>query len=323
MKKYLLILLFLLFSIPLFCKDAADKRYATFSINAPYSAAIYRIDAAPEKGFNYPYFLMVPDNINKSIKKTLLVETNNTSVRDRDFAEEESITLSRMGESRYIVVKELDTPFLMPVFPRPGYAYTHALSREAILIEAGPLQRLDLQLSAMIKDARKRLKKMSIRTSKQVFIMGNSASCQFANRFVLLHPKLIAAAVCGNTSVLTMPFEEFGGVALPYAAGVADLKGITGKNFDLKNYQKVPQFFYRGDVDDNETLNYKDCFSEVEKTAVMQTFGSDTNTRWIKYKEVLESFSPNVKVTIYPGLDHSSKDDEAVKFFKSVLDGKN
>lgn len=310
MKKYLFLLLFLFFTMPLFCIEVAENRYGK----------IYKIDAAPNKGFNYPYLLMIPKNINKTGKKTILVEGNNSGVTD-DFKETEEKTLASMGHSRGEVAKKLDSPFLMPVFPRPAKPdgsnlYTHQLTRETMLIKDGPIKRPDLQILAMIKDARKQLSEMNIKTNKKVFIMGHSASCAFAQRFTILHPKLIAATACGSTAVLTMPMAQFDGVQLPYVVGVADFKKITGKNFDLKNYKTVPQFFYRGDKDNNDTVGFRDCLTQEEEHVVIQVFGRDVFARWEKYKEILEGVSPNISVRIYPDLEHSPKNDDVTSFFK-------
>lgn len=75
---------------------------------------------------------------------------------------------------------------LVPVFPRPTsnwQIYTHALDRDSLITTVSGLERIDLQLLAMIDDARQRLKERDVLIGNEVFLNGFSASGSFVNRF--------------------------------------------------------------------------------------------------------------------------------------------
>jgi hypothetical protein len=118
--------------------------------------AIEVIDANPKSGFNFPYLLRVPEHL-RSSDIALVVETNNTGNID-EFAETLAATRSAAAGSSLgpLLSEWLQVPLLMPVFPRTkkdSLVYTHALDRDSILIQEGPLARLDRQLLAMVDDA--------------------------------------------------------------------------------------------------------------------------------------------------------------------------
>jgi hypothetical protein len=81
----------------------------------------------------------------------------------------------------------LGSPILVPAFPRD----TQALDRDTLLARDVPLQRIDLQLIAMISDAHQRLAKRGLRVKAKVFMWGYSAAGTFTSRFVALHPQMI------------------------------------------------------------------------------------------------------------------------------------
>ena len=151
---------------------------------------ILKIDAQPNLGFNYPYFIRLPKKMDVSKKNFLLVETNNTGNNDTlEFHERGTLREIKKYSLGSSLCQNLKIPFLVPVFPRPAKDwkfYTHAFDRDAAMIDSGIMKRLDLQLIAMIKNASTQLKKMNIIIYDNILMNGFSASGTFANRFTLL-----------------------------------------------------------------------------------------------------------------------------------------
>ncbi len=89
------------------------------------------------------------------------------------------------------MAEKLKYPLLVPVFPRSHTdwkTYTHALDRDVICKRNSPLERIDLQLLAMIKDAKTKLASSGYPTKDKFLMTGFSASGTFVNRFALIHP---------------------------------------------------------------------------------------------------------------------------------------
>ena len=163
-----------------------------------------KIEAQPTKGFTYPYYLYVPKSMRQiTLRKQthmILVIPNNAGKTSDDFAVHEA-DVKRKIKNNAEVADLLGVALLMPVFPRPAtdwQIYTHALDRDSMLTDKKEYKRFDLQLVAMIDNAREKLKAEKLKTSKRVLMLGWSASGMFVNRYTFLHPKRVKAAVIGS-----------------------------------------------------------------------------------------------------------------------------
>ncbi|GAA4758184.1 hypothetical protein GCM10023230_02690 [Flavobacterium hankyongi] len=172
---------------------------------------LFIIKKNPEKGFYHDYILFVPKEIPLSNKIYLLVEPNNTG-RPTDSMEvhkKNAIDLASVSSVGNNISTMLKIPLLVPIFPRPAsqeLMYTHALDRDVILEKSPTLKRLDLQLLAMIKDAKMVLDAMGINVESKIFMNGFSASATFTNRFSFIHPQIIKAlAIGGFNGELMLP----------------------------------------------------------------------------------------------------------------------
>jgi hypothetical protein len=188
---------------------------------------LIKVPSDPEKGFNFAYYLYVPIEQRGTHQSILYVEPNNTGTQNDDL-EVHDKAARRFIESSYshrIAVK-LRSPMLVPVFPRLAsrwQEYTHYLNRRAMKISDGPLRRIDLQLKAMIEDARTRLAKSGITIGPKVFMNGFSSSAGFTLRFTALHPELIQATSAGGINALPiLPLKKWKGKILRYPIGVGD-----------------------------------------------------------------------------------------------------
>jgi hypothetical protein len=291
----------------------------------PRVASVEVIEAQPAKGFHYPYILRLPSD---PVPPFLLVEPNNTGTISDDFQVhfDAAHKLSGNAIGAYVASK-LNLPLLVPVFPRPEtdwQIYTHLLDRDTIEIAGGPMRRLDLQLLAMIDDARGRLRARGIKTHDEVLLTGFSASGSFVNRFTMLHPERVRAVAAGGLNALLMlPLEQSGSSALPFPIGVADVATMTGRPFQARAWRRVPQFLYMGADDRNDAVDFDDGYSEAERTLVHTAIGKEMPVRWETGQRIYREFGANAEFRTYAGVGHwtdAKINDEVTEFFRRSIE---
>ena len=216
-----------------------------------YSKTIV-VKANPEKGFHFPYLL-------KTSKKTvdanyIVVESNNTgsnnSIKGMTSKAKKSLSWV-LGSS---ISKKLNYPMLMPVFPfgtMQSKYYFPQLDSDVLKIDKDKYRRIDLQLIAMIDDAREKLlKENNQNINEKVIMAGFSSSSLFSARFTFLHPDRVSVAIGGGIGgLLPVPTDKINGIDAIYPIGTYDFEKITGKKFDLEEFKKTPQFYYQGTKD--------------------------------------------------------------------------
>ena len=289
------------------------------------------VPAAPERGFHYPYLLAVPGTVPKagaSFTARLLVEPNNTGKVSDDFIVHLSAArdLAERAIGGY-VARELGLPLLVPVFPRPESQwelYTHQLDRDTMLVADGLLRRPDLQLLAMIDDARERLAIQGWKLPEKVLLTGFSASGSFVNRFTALHPERVQAVAGGGLNGnLILPLSTLGGRELPYPLGIADLATVAGHTFDAAAWKKVPQFLYMGALDDNDAVQYDDGYTAAEKAIVDAVIGAKMQPdRWEHCQRIYRDSGASVEFRTYTGVGHFTDrkvNEELRDFFRQHL----
>ena len=319
--------------VPLFCilnlgtLDAAEPLASPTP--TPKKGDLIEIPAAPDKGFHFPYLLFIPTSAAAKPYAYLLVEPNNTGKTSDDIEvhRNAAVSLARDSSVGNFVAKKLGVPLLVPIFPRPSSAdrvYTHSLDRDTILITDGPLKRLDLQLLAMIADARPRLATMGHPVNSKVLMNGFSASGLFANRFTFLHPREVAAAAYGGVNCFVMlPVAEFKKNALNFPLGLADFEKLTGQPFDRAAYQTIPQFSYMGEDDTNDALVHEDAYSMEERSLVFNLLAEKMPDRWKAVQAVYESEKLPVQFKTYPGIGHGTDgkiNTEVAEFFRAAIE---
>jgi len=268
------------------------------------SFGISKVEANPAKGFYWPYYLNIP---NSARSTTLLVQPNNTGYGDDDPAVHDEAARQQAEWSTHYA-QELRSPLLVPTFPRPytnWQVYTQALDRDTLQTTLPNLQRIDLQLIAMIDDAIEMLSGMGINADYRVFIMGFSASGMFTNRFTVLHPDRVKAAAVGSPGGWPIaPVEVWQGETLRYHVGVSDIQQLIGKPFDLGLFRTVPLFFYLGDQDTNDSVPYGDSYEQEDRELVTRLFGTTPIERWPKAQEIYDSVDCTSQFVLYPGAGH-------------------
>jgi len=267
------------------------------------------VPANSEAGFEYPYFLLIPKSLSNLEKHYLIVETNNSGVQDKFSAHIKKTRMQILGQGPGpMVAEDLKMPLLIPIFPRSKareLVYTHALDRDSMLVKGRQDMRLDLQLLRMVDDARKQLKSKKIKIEKKFVMVGFSASGTFSNRFAALHPSSLLAVSSGAVnSIPILPVTSIKNTKLIYPVGISDIKEITGREFDRKNWASLAQMIYMGAADDNDTLKFSDAFSDVERKIVFDVVGEDMASRWSKAQSIYLDQNANTTLITYGQIGH-------------------
>ncbi len=298
-----------------------------------------RVTVNPTAGFNYPYYLFIPQGINLSQPVHLLVEPCNTGVsRSLKSLDRKTKALAEASHAT-IIAQKLRVPLLVPVFPRPGgdhllvpvfpesgskhwQTYTHALDRDTLLIREGDLKRIDLQLINMIAHAQRLLRHNNMKVNERVFMNGFSASGTFANRFAILHPTVVRAVATGGVnSIPTFPTDRWEDTILRYPVGIADVKEIADIEFDEAAYKKVSQYIYMGALDDNDTVPYRDAYDAVDAELVKKLIGAKMMPdRWDVSQAIYKTLGIPAQFVTYENTGHQIKNemiDDIVAFFEA------
>ena len=262
--------------------------------------------ASPEDGFSWEYLLYIPERV---VSPYLLVIPNNTGAVS-DELQVHAKAARNLMEWKKADADALGAALLVPVFPRPesiGHVYTHALDRDCLLIQQAEYKRLDLQLVAMMDDAREQLSQKGKVSSDKVLLYGYSASGMFANRFALLHPDRVRAAAIGSPGGWpAVPVAQADGKALPYPIGIADVRQMTGEEVDVQAFARIPQLFFLGDADDNDAS--ETCYFEDLRALTANDFGMTPVERWAKAEALYAQCGANAVFTLYPGVGHEYSD---------------
>ncbi len=274
----------------------------------------------PDKGFSHGYFLAVPRGLERNKKYFLLAEADPALFKLNSGRADQ--TAGALGYLQaHALLDTLQTPVIMPVFTRVPSAPAMrpgSLDREIMQIREGVLKRPDLQFLAMLKDARKRLKKEGIKTYKKIWLSGFGPSGDFCTRFTFLHPKTVQAAVCGGTDgMVPLPLEQWKETPLAYPLGTADIKTWTGQKFDIKNWKKTPQFYYMGARDDNFQLASDSFMGKKEAEEALDLFGLSLTQRWNNVSTLLRRSGAAVQTHLYYGRGAAPAWTDSAAFLKA------
>lgn len=287
-------------------------------------------EASTQKGFNFPYFLFIPDNMMAEKTAVLIVEPNNSGFVDDDFQrhiEKAERIASRDFYMGNFLASELEYPLLVPVFPRNKSTwriYTHALDRDVMLQKDNDLERIDIQLINMISDARSKLKAKGYSVDNKVFMTGFSASGTFVNRFSAIHPELVKGVAGGGVNgLLILPDDSLRGEALNFPLGVNDFDKLFNKPFNHAAFANTPQFLFMGQMDDNDAIPYEDGYSIKEREQVFRLLGEEMQPkRWGTCDSIYQAHNIDARIKTFENVGHEQPDvvkQEVLKFFQSLL----
>lgn len=291
-------------------------------LHAQSTGEILTFPPSPEKGFFWGYALYLPKTMNTSHKLPILLIMTDCGVTD-SIQETEEKTLFRLRHelSEYPIADELGVPLVMPIVQRPEDFYTHALSRAVFTSQEEPFKRLDLQVLNMLRDARQQLSKRHIHTKNKFLVTGFSAAGVFAWRWAMLHPEYVLALATGGALYHMLPIEELNAERLIYPVGVADMQEYTGRKFNKKAWSKIPILSTNGEMDDNDTFLYEECFAEKVERPVLQKVlpGKDVFERRAQSLQLLAKLAPNVQTHLYPWLGHEPVTQDVIAFFRQYV----
>jgi len=305
--------------------------YLLVGCSTSYNGDLIFVEPSLEDNFEFPYFLFIPKNAIQNEKAYVIIEPNNSGFLDDDLQKHIDKAKRTASNDFYLgsyVAQELKYPILVPVFPRSkstSKIYTHSLDRDVMLQRDNKLERLDIQLLEMFKDAQSRLMKKNIKTEPQFLLTGFSASGTFANRFSLIHPdKVKAVAAGGVNGLLMLPFDTLNNEALNYPVGTNDLKTLTNRDFAKELFLKTPQFYYMGKLDENDAIPFSDAFSENEREQIYSLLGEQMQPeRWNNCMRKYEEMNVNATFRTYDGIGHENSEsikNEITNFFKDVIE---
>ena len=273
-----------------------------------------QVPADSDAGFNYPYYLYLPETTQDE-PVPMLVEPNNTGSRSDALQDHREAVENRLadGLGPQLYSNALVVPLLVPVFPRPAGelapngTYTHALDEDSVEIEGTPLDRVDLQLLSMVDHARELLEAFSYPVADDILLNGFSASGNFVNRFAALHPERVRSVSAGGINgTPILPLERAKGHRLDYPIGVADIEDITGEPFDAASWRDVSQLLYMGGEDENDTIPYDDAWSDRHQRVALNVYGEDMQADRMPYSErVYEDAGSDATFKIYDGIGHT------------------
>ena len=293
---------------------------------------LLRVEANPKKGFNYPFYIYIP-NLKPEDKSRLLIIPNNSGASDDSILFHDEAVMKESLKWRDLS-EATSSILLMPVFPRPRYQadkktqaleYTHALDRDTLLVKNGPLKRLDLQLIKMSDEARRIVKNKTSRIlPKKFFLFGFSASAMFVNRFTFMHPELVSAIAFGAPGGWPIaPAAQFQEKDLRYPIGIFDLEKLTGKKVDFESLKKVPFYIFLGSKDENDSVVYRDGYEVEDEDLIFSLFGKKPVDRWVIAEKLYKEAGLNATYLLYEGIGHGTTkaiNGDIIKFFNEIKD---
>lgn len=295
-------------------------------------------------------------------KRYLMFEMANTILEK---PEEMEITvkerLESLSPSTIWLAEKTWSPVMMPLIPRShaGYwadknyndrnsVFEHQLDRDTVMLKKlkgdgyiGPqiidsyyeygyniddFLDYDKQILAMIDHAIEYLNEYGHKVENKILIGGDSASGHFSNRFSTLYPEKVKISTGGMViSGVMAPIPEHKGEKLVYPIGTYDYKEITGKKFDLKEYNKVARLLYFGKEDPHEALMPTDVYGNVERDIMIKLFGAHLDNPLQRIRNVNKFYIESGGKTIIAYMDktgHSISNemyDYLLQFYKENI----
>jgi len=292
------------------------------SLVTNHLGSLYHVEASPNSGFNFPFFLYVPTLPQKQLN--LLVVPNNSG--SQKLSPESQINSARWDALSWSrLAKRTSSVLLVPGFLRPDVdppIYTHALSRSALEVKTGDLKRVDLQLIKMIEAARPIIKDKESKVIRdKVLLFGFSASAMFVNRFTFIHPDKVAAVALGSPGGWPIaPLKKYKSQKLVYPVGIYDLESIVSSSINLKELAKVPMFLFLGQKDTNDSVVFRDSYTKNNEQQIFKLFGKTPASRVSSSIKLYEAAGLNAKFKTYPGVGHGTNKqihNDIVYFFNS------
>jgi hypothetical protein len=273
------------------------------------------VEADPDAGFEYPYYLYAPATADSEDSKPVVLEPTNSGQATDDFSVQrragERTLEGGLGRS---VADGVGAAYVVPVLPRPrtepvdAMHYVHALDDTTMAIEDGPLERVDRQVLRMVEDARSRLADRDYQTADGLLLAGFSASGNFVDRFTVLHPDEVLSVTAGGLNGMPiLPLEEADGHRLPYHVGIADVEELTGEPVDVDALDDVNQFLFMGAEDTNDTIPYDDAWTDDDlRQTALDVYGDHMiEERFPRSQAAYEAAGVDAQFRVYEDTGHN------------------
>ncbi|MBT3984089.1 MAG: hypothetical protein HOE90_22225 [Bacteriovoracaceae bacterium] len=259
--------------------------------------------AKVSSGFNWPYYYYIPSTLEVEKTNRILVLPYYSNREENVMNFHLELGLEKTGYTVNAIAENINLIIMRPVFPRSEKYWwydTHSLDRDTLMVRKGKLKRIDIQLIRMIEDFRGRLESRGYSTHPKVLMAGYWKSALFTNRFTLLHPRMVQAALIGPTGGMPMvPKKIWHGNDLDYPLGTDDIRSITGQYFRWKEAKEIPMLFYQGNNDTRDVLDLKEGMDEEQKAKVVEIFGSSPIKRYRKIGKIYKDYGCNCSFRIY------------------------
>ena len=223
------------------------------------------VNACPEKGFNFPFRIIIPKNLSDSPELIYACNLPQDYTKDCDNMDE-LIERTRNEIHTDPTQRHLSltngNPMMIPFVPRlktfrPNFLGRDCLNNKFELKDSDKrfedsihmYDNLADQHKAMIEYAIESLRNEGINVDDKAVIVGYSEGAKFASHLALLHPEVIKTVVAGGTGgVISMPVDEVDGYEFVYPTGIAGLK-----NFNYDSFKDITFFYYMGDTDKSDS----------------------------------------------------------------------
>lgn len=338
--QYLSLLFTLICSVAVIAQDHIDHPVGSPAKSTQYEGhlelkKIYSIPANPEKGFYWPYYLGTPKTIKENV--AMLVEPNNDARPGGPFETHDYWAGVKCEQALIDYGNKLETFVLVPVFPRPklengSNLYVHALTRAVIENKTDFLKRVDLQLLAMVEDAKSKIRDNNFQIPDKFMLWGFSAAADFVTRMAIINPETIQCVVAGGLGGFPiLPIKTLEGNPLTYPVGISDFEQLFNKPFNAKAFKSIPMQFFQGGADENDSVaeveelldeeNFSsDSYSYSQCILINHFFGTIPVDRVSKVTEIYRNFGMEIfQYVMVPEIDHRTEpfEDQVLEFLKT------
>jgi hypothetical protein len=285
------------------------------------------VEADSDAGFDWPYLLYTP-SISESAESDEAgsdsTETRPLVVGNSPWRGVPSETERRLESGRghiengrlSAIASELNSPGLVALIP----SRAEDGSYQNLSLSGADFDRLDLQLLAMIEDARERLAEQPYDVPEKFHADGFSSNGRFFDKFTALHPERINASSAGGNGIVVLPFEELGEdiptagdpntTTLPWPVGVGTLPELIGDEFDRDTWLETNQFWYIG-AEDQDPENPGEYLHKLYRgpgeidDLISEIFGSlQVDDRFRTSQAIFEQAGAAAEFTAYEGAGH-------------------
>jgi hypothetical protein len=138
-------------------------------------------------------------------------------------------------------------------------------------------------------------------------MFGFSASAMFVNRFVFIHPEKISSVAFGAPGGWPLaPLSSFKDKDLSYPVGIADIDKLIGNKIDIEKIKTIPMFVFIGDKDENDSVIFRDSYTEDQQKIVFDLFGDKPVKRWKIAEKIYSEAGLKSIFKIYENVGHGT-----------------